>query len=416
MRIAIIGTGISGLTAAYLLHNDQDIQVFEANDYIGGHTNTIEVTDGNRILPVDTGFIVFNEGNYPNLCRLFDALDVSSRDSDMSFSVHCEKTRFEYNGSDLNRLFSQRKNLLNLEFLGMLTNILRFHDQAPGILSNGLDDTTTVAEFSGSYNYSKKFVEYYLVPLGASLWSCPAEKFRQFPIKFVLEFLDNHCMLQVNGRPPWKTVTGGSREYVKSLVKEFRDIIHLNTPVKKVVRENESVALHFTGGMIQRFDEVILATHADTSLMLIEDGDKLETEVLRQFPYQDNETVLHMDTSLLPERERAWASWNYRIPESKSSHVAVTYNMNMLQGLDSTHTYCVSLNQTASINPEKIIKTIQYHHPVFQPGRDQAQSEHQQLIRRNRISYCGAYWGYGFHEDGVRSALSVCQAFNRELH
>lgn len=415
MKIAIVGTGISGLTAAYLLHRDHDIHVFEANDYIGGHTNTIEVKENNRIIPVDTGFIVFNEHNYPNLCNLFDALNVKSRNSDMSFSVYCEKSGLEYNGTDINRVFSQRKNILNPAFLGMLKDIMRFHNDAPSALENGLDDTITVSEFANKYSYSKKFIEYYLVPLGASLWSCPAAKFRQFPIKFVLEFLNNHCMLQVNDRPQWKTVVGGSYQYIEPLTRFYSDRIRLNRSIISVNRQNNQVELTCANRVSETFDEVILATHADTSRRLVRNMETEERSLLELFEYQDNEAVLHTDTSVLPRKERTWASWNYRIPEIENGHVSVTYNMNMLQGIESEHTYNVSLNQANDIDPDKIIKRINYHHPVFQPGRDSAQSQHHKMIRRRGISYCGAYWGYGFHEDGVRSALAIGEAYDQVI-
>jgi len=415
MKIAIVGTGISGLTSAYLLNREHDIHIFEANNYIGGHTNTIQVEETNRSIPIDTGFIVFNEQNYPNLCQLFDALNVQSRNSDMSFSVHCQKTGLEYNGTDLNRIFSQRKNIFNPGFLKMLKDIIHFHDHAPTVLNNGLADTTTVEEFAKRYDYTKNFIEYYLVPLGASLWSCPADKFRQFPIKFVLEFLDNHCMLQVNNRPQWKTVVGGSNQYIAPLTQWFFEKIHLNKPVSRVLRKNNQVDLFFYDGTKESFDEVILATHADTSLGLVNDLDNEERDILSLFDYQDNEAVLHTDINVLPKMKRTWASWNYCIPAIESNHASVTYNMNMLQGIESKHTYNVSLNQTENIDPTKIIKRINYHHPVFKPGRDLAQSQHHRMIRRRGISYCGAYWGYGFHEDGVSSALAIGEAYDQVL-
>jgi len=415
MKIAIIGTGISGLASAHLLHRDHQVHLFEANDYVGGHTNTVTVNDNNQLMNVDTGFIVFNEQNYPNLCRLFDQLGVAGRNSDMSFSVHNEKTGLEYNGTGLNGLFCQRSNLLNPGHWLMLKDILRFHEHAPKLLANGLDDTTTVTQFAQQHAYSRQFIEDYLVPLGASLWSAPARTFREFPIRFVLEFLDNHCMLQVKNRPQWKTVTGGSRQYIKPLTAGFSDRIRLKQPVRSIHRLKHAIELNFWQGPSETFDEVIIATHADQAIRLIDNPEADELGLLQQFPYQDNETVLHTDTAVLPDRRQAWASWNYRIPATDQSHVAVTYNMNMLQGLETTQTYCVSLNQTAAIDPARIIRKINYHHPVFQPGRQAAQSRHVELIRRRGLSYCGAYWGYGFHEDGVRSALAVCSAFGREL-
>jgi predicted NAD/FAD-binding protein len=415
MKIAIIGSGISGLTAAHILNRRHVVDVFEANNYVGGHTNTIEVSESDRMIPVDTGFIVFNEYNYPNLCRLFGELGVDSRESDMSFSVRSRASGLEYNGSNLNKLFSQRRNLLNLKFFKMLRDMLRFHDEAPGFLANNLNDYITVAEFVRDNNYSKYFIDYYLIPLGASLWSCPAEKFSQFPMRFVLEFLDNHRMLQVENRPQWRTVTGGSNQYVKKLIKPFSDQIHLNMPVAKVKRRGGRVNVIFSNGSEEVYDEVIMAAHADQSLKLVEDMDEEEKSILEYFPYQDNEAILHTDTSVLPVNQNAWASWNYLIPSGAGKHVTVTYNMNILQGIESKQTYCVSLNQAELIDPGKIIKRIRYHHPVFRPGRDSAQDQHKKLIKRRGISYCGAYWGYGFHEDGVRSGLSVADAFDMEL-
>ena len=417
MNIAIVGSGISGLTSAYMLHRQHQVSVFEANNYVGGHTNTIEVRDeqAGRIIPVDTGFIVFNNQNYPNLTRLFEQLGVASRESDMSFSVRCDRSGLEYNGSNLEKIFSQRLNLVSPGFWLMLKDILRFHKEAPEALANKLSDMITVDEFAATHSYSKRFIEHYLVPLGSSLWSCPAERFRKFPMLFVLDFLNNHCMLQVENRPTWRTVIGGSNQYIRPLTRGFVDRIFTRTRVTAVVRQGSGVALHFENGDVQVFDEVIMATHADQSLELVKDADAVEKSMLQLFPYQYNEAVLHTDTALLPRNERAWASWNYRIPESLNSHAAVTYNMNMLQGIDSENTYCVSLNQTRDIEPSRVIRKIQYHHPVFCPGRDKAQAQHHELIQRRGISYCGAYWGYGFHEDGVRSALTVCESFDVEM-
>ncbi len=415
MKIAVIGTGISGLTTALLLNRRHDITVFESNNYIGGHTNTIFVKDHGQTLPVDTGFIVFNETNYPNLCQLFDRLGVESRDSDMSFSVHCEKTGLEYNGTSLNGIFSQRRNLLRPGFWFMLRDILRFHDDAKVSLDCCLDDQVTVADYVNNMNYSNGFVENYLVPLGASLWSCPASRFREFPMRFVIEFMANHHMLQVNQRPIWKTVVGGSSSYIGPLTAPYKDSIRISTPVKQISRQLSSVKLTLRDGGGEEFDEVVIATHANHALQLLENPQTEENEMLGHFEYQLNDVVLHTDTRLLPKSRNAWASWNYRIPESATDVGMVTYNMNMLQGLSSKDTYCVSLNQTADIDPERIIYRITYQHPQFSTGRDQVQKDHERLIRNNRISYCGAYWGFGFHEDGISSALRVCSAFDEVL-
>jgi len=297
----------------------------------------------------------------------------------------------------------------------MLSDILRFNREAPHELTNGLTDSMSVARYFTTKGYGPGFRDHYLLPLGASLWSCPAERFGEFSMRFVIEFLHNHGMLRVNGRPVWKTVVGGSRQYVRRLTKEFRDRIRLNTPVQSVARRGQHVDVRLPDNSVERFDEVILAAHADQSLQLMENLDEDERHTLSSFPYQHNEAVLHTDTRLLPDRRAAWASWNYRIPSSRTSRVAVTYNMNLLQGLDSEQTYCVSLNQTAAIDRTRIVKRISYPHPLFIPGRDAAQAKHPAMIRRGGISYCGAYWGFGFHEDGVRSALAVCDAFDMSL-
>lgn len=415
MKIAVIGSGIAGLTCARLLSPGNDLTVFEANDYIGGHTNTIAVREGRRRLPVDTGFIVFNRRNYPNLCRLFDLLEVEQRDSDMSFSVKCEQSGLEYNGTTLCKLFSQKRNMINVRFLAMLKDILLFHKQGSKALGNGLDDTTTVADFVAQQAYSEYFLEKYLIPLGASLWSCPPQRFKSFPIRFVLEFLHNHGMLQLQDRPVWKTLVGGSSSYIKKMIAPFSERILLRSKVKQLIRNRSDVTVVLTNGNSDQFDEVIIACHADQGLDMLANADRFEDEVLRQFEYQFNEAILHTDTGLLPKNHRAWASWNYRIAKDQAEHTQVTYNMSMLQGLSAENTYCVSLNQTHAIAPDKIIRRLGYHHPVFKPGRNTLQQAHERLIRRDRISWCGAYWGYGFHEDGMSSGLRVCAAFGREL-
>jgi len=415
MKIAVIGAGISGLTAAHILSRRHHVDVYEAADYIGGHTNTVSVREGERMIPVDTGFIVFNDLNYPNLNRLFAMLGIESRSTEMSFSVRCERSGLEYNGSSLNQLFVQRRNLIDPAFWRMLLDVMRFHRHAPACLQHGLDEQTTVAEFVEQSGYSRRFSEHYLLPLGASLWSCPTTRFREFPMQFVLDFLSNHRMLQVNDRPVWRTVVGGSSQYVPALVRSFRDNVFLNTPVSSIKRVHGGVELSLPTGVSVRYDEVILATHADQSLAMLADADEEEIQILSRFPYQRNEVALHTDTAFLPRAQDAWASWNYRIPAQTTDGVSVTYNMNMLQGLDAQKTYCVSLNPAEPIGSGHLIKKLTYMHPSFMPGRAESQSRHAELIRRGGISYCGAYWGFGFHEDGVKSALAVCNAFDMDL-
>jgi predicted NAD/FAD-binding protein len=414
MRVCVIGAGIAGLSAASALAQRHDVTVLEANDYAGGHTHTVDVHDGEQTLAVDTGFIVFNEPNYPLLCSLFDQLGIQSRDTDMSFSVRCERNNIEWNGSSLNQVFAQRRNVIRPTHWRMLLDIQRFHRHASSHLAI-LDDKITVESWLRREGFSPAFAERYLLPLGASLWSCSALRFGEFPMRFVLEFLHNHRMLQVADRPVWKTVVGGSREYVKKLIKPFAHNLHLNTPVTSVRRLHAGVEVCTEKDGPQKFDEVVLACHADQSLRLLSDADAVEREVLGAFPYQANEAVLHTDIALLPERRNAWASWNYRIPRESRDEVCVTYNMNMLQGLESNTTWCVSLNPGHAIDRAKVVRRFSYDHPLFCTGRAAAQARHHELIRRNGVSCCGAYWGYGFHEDGLSSALRVAQGFDQQL-
>lgn len=412
MKIAIVGSGIAGLMSAHTLHPFHDITVFEANDYAGGHTNTIAVREGDRSLGVDTGFIVFNPVHYPNFTALLDRLGVPSQPTSMSFSVRCDRTGLEYNGTSLNKLFSQRRNALKPWYWNFLRDILRFNREAPELLEGAPDDRVTVTQYVEQKRLGRAFLDYYLVPLGSSLWSSPSQHFRQFPIRFVVEFLNNHCMLQVEGRTEWRVVQSGSRTYVDAITAPFRDRIRLNSPVRQVCRVNNTVEVTSLHGP-EMFDEVVLATHSDQALRLVANPDETEAKILESFPYQSNLAVLHTDSSVLPRRRMAWGSWNYRIPPTDSDRASVTYNMNMLQSLAGESTYCVSLNQDTDLDRSRVIRRIPYEHPLFSRNRHEAQSRHPELIRRNGISYCGAYWGYGFHEDGVNSALRVCQAFER---
>jgi len=415
MRIAVIGAGISGLTAAHVLARRHQVTLYEAGSYAGGHANTVTVNDHGRETPVDTGFIVFNEPNYPNLCRLFGTLGVDSEISDMSFSVHCEASGLEYNGTSLNKLFGQRVNLARPVFWSMVRDILRFNRRAVEDLRNGLPDDLSVADYLVRGGYSESFARYYLLPLGASLWSCDPRAFSAFPIRFVVEFLHNHRMLQVDDRPVWRTVSGGSRSYVKKLLASYPGRFHLNAAVTAVERHPGSVSVRFHNGATENYDEVVLATHADQAARLVDKPRARESEVLSMFPYRRNRVTLHTDTRLLPDRKNLWAAWNYRIPAAESSQASVTYNMNILQNLRCRETYCVSLNPDAPVAENRVLRRFDYQHPMFVPGRDAAQRDHGELIRRDGVSYCGAYWGYGFHEDGVRSALNVCAAFDLGL-
>lgn len=414
MKIAIIGSGISGLTAARRLHPQHDVTVFEANGYVGGHTNTIRFELDGEEWAVDTGFIVYNERNYPHFSSMLAELGVESQPTSMSFSVRCDRSGIEYNGTSLNTLFAQRTNLIRPSFLRMVRDILRFHKEGPA-LAGVTDDLTSVGDFVQQGGYSQEFADRYLTPLGASLWSCPADAFQQFPIRFVVEFLANHGMMQVDGRPQWRVIRGGSYKYVEKLVAPFEGRIRLNTPVRSVERRSGFVRIVDAAGQVGRFDQVIFACHSNQALELLQDPTTVEIELLSAFPYQPNEAVLHTDPAVLPRKRRAWASWNYHIREDNPESVAVTYNMNHLQGLPWRQVFNVTLNDSEAIDPARIIRRIQYEHPLYTASRAAAWARHGEIIGANRTSYCGAYWGYGFHEDGVRSALAVTSVLDRVL-
>jgi predicted NAD/FAD-binding protein len=332
----------------------------------------------------------------------------------MSFSVRCDRTGLEYNGTSLNRLFAQRRNLLRPRFLGMLRDILRFHRQAPEILARD-DEETTVGQYLEENRFGRSFGEHYLVPMGAALWSCPPDTFRQFPIRFLVEFMRNHFLLQLRGRPVWRVICGGSARYVEAMTRRFSDRIRLSSPVRRVSRGTDGVRISTDGVGTETYDHAILACHADQALAMLDRPTRVERELLGAFPYQRNEVVLHTDTSLLPRKRLAWASWNYHLGRHKRDRSTVTYNMNLLQGLESRNTFLVTLNDLERIHPDRVIRRYVYHHPVYARGRASAQARHEDVIGPNRTSFCGAYWGYGFHEDGVASALRVCRALEREL-
>jgi predicted NAD/FAD-binding protein len=413
MKIAVIGAGVSGLVAAYRLCSDHDITVFEANDYPGGHTNTVEVElDGERHA-IDTGFIVFNDWTYPHFIGLLDELGVASRSTTMSFSFRDDRSGLEYNGHSLNTLFAQRRNLLRPRFHRMLTDILRFNREARHLVMNGSDEIT-VDEFLIQHRFSREFAKYYLLPMGAAIWSCPIGKFAQFPIRFIVDFYHNHGLLNVFRRPIWRVVEGGSRTYVEAMTRRFHDRIRLRTPVQSVRRFPNRIDLQPRGGPSQSFDHVIFACHSDQALRILGDvATTQEQEILSAFPYERNVAVLHTDVSLLPRTRRAWASWNYRLNSDDSCPASVTYNMNILQGIQSQHTFCVTLNDELRIAPERVLRRFVYHHPVFTTRRRFAQARHAELLNINRTSFCGAYWRNGFHEDGVVSALAVVNALRR---
>ncbi|MGQ0810824.1 MAG: NAD(P)/FAD-dependent oxidoreductase [Nitrospiraceae bacterium] len=420
--MAIVGTGISGLVAAPLLHHDHNLTLFEANSSIGGHTNTIEVDLDGMVYPIDTGFIVFNDWTYPNFITLLDRLNVASQPSTMSFSVRCEHTGLEYNGTTINSLFAQRTNLFRPSFCRMVRDIVRFNREAPALLHEP-GDGPTIGQYLQTQRYSDEFIRYYILPMGAAIWSASTETVRACPAHFFVQFFHNHGMLSVDNRPTWRVVKGGSYQYVKALTRPLRDRIRLNSPVRSIVRTAEAVEIASDEwvaiGQVQRrreqFDHVILAVHSDQALSLLKHPTRQEREILGAIPYQENEAVLHTDASLLPTRRLAWASWNYHILKTGKDRVAVTYHMNQLQGIQAPKEFCVTLNRSDDIDPSTIIERITYHHPSFTSAAVAAQQRHHEINGVNRTSYCGAYWSYGFHEDGVKSALAVCRLFDKDL-
>ncbi len=415
-RIAVIGAGVSGLTAAWLLADKHDVHLFEAGDYAGGHTNTEQFEAGGRTWPVNTGFIVFNDWTYPNFIKLMDRLGVASEVSNMSFSVDCHASGLQYNGTSLNTLFAQRRNLFNLNFLKMIREILRFNKETRADLTAGtIPDGETLGEYLNRNGYSRYFRNYYIVPMGAAIWSAPEIVLEQFPIRFFLQFFNNHGMLSVDDRPTWRVISGGSATYVNRMMDKLRERTHLNSPVTSVKRDADGVTL-VANGQEHRFDQVIFGCHSDQALAMLDDATDDERSILGAIAYQKNDVVLHTDASVLPSNRLAWAAWNYMIPEHSTQPVSVTYNMNVLQNFDDApETFCVTLNRSRDINPEKLIKRFEYDHPVFTLDAVAAQERYDDIGNRNRTHFCGAYWFNGFHEDGVRSALRVTRAFGVEL-
>jgi uncharacterized protein len=418
MRIAIIGSGISGMVAARRLHPDHEITVFEAGSHVGGHTNTRDVTFQGRHYAVDTGFIVFNDWTYPRFISLLTELGVAWQNSNMSFSLRDERTGLEYNGTNLNTLFAQRTNALRPSFLRMLTDILRFNRESRELLA-AADDGLTLGEYLERHRYSRAFREQYIVPMGKAIWSASELGMLSFPARFFVEFFDKHGFLNVDDRPVWQAVRGGSREYMRKLAAPFQHRIRLNTPVSGIRRDPAGVAIRTHSGDVLRFDHVFIACHSDQALALLQDATPAEREVLGAFPYQRNETILHTDESLLPRKKLARAAWNYhllddRIPGAREP-VALTYDMNVLQSLDAPVRFLVTLNRGFDIDPAKIIETHTYHHPVYTPAGVAAQKRRAEVSGVNRTFYCGAYWRYGFHEDGVVSAEWALDEFAAAL-
>jgi uncharacterized protein len=412
VRIAIIGTGISGSLVARLLSAQHEVTLFEANDYPGGHANTVDVTLDKKRFPVDTGFMVFNRQTYPNFCRLLEILEVDSQPSDMSFSVRCEKFGLEYQGSSLNGLFAQRRNLLRPTFLRMLRDVARFNRRGMEANASGeLKDGRTVGDFVRECRVGTRFVDQYLVPMASAIWSSSPQSILEFPADFMLGFFANHGLMQLRDRPQWRTIVRGSRNYVQELLQPLGDRVRLSSPVASVTRAEADVVVAPVDGRAERFDEVVFASHADQTVAMLADATSLERGTLEAFPYQSNEAVLHTDTSLLPQSTRAWASWNYQIPTGDKPSASVTYDLSRLQNHESPVPILLTLNATERIAPGKVLRTFRYHHPAYSCESISAQRRFKEISGQNRAHFCGAYWGYGFHEDGVNSALHVAAHF-----
>jgi uncharacterized protein len=413
MRIAIVGAGISGLVCAHLLHSEHDITVFEANDYPGGHTHTVRVDTSDETHWVDTGFIVLNDRTYPRFEKLLAGIGVATQRSNMSFSVSDGKN-FEYNGASANGLFARRSNLARPSFHRMILDLMRFNREARSLV--GLNGSgPSLGEFLAEGRYSPQFVQRLIVPQASAVWSADPRRMWDFPAGMLAEFFANHGMFGLADRPTWLTVKGGSTRYVEAIVRPLGERLRLSSPVRRIERFDDRVEVTPQGGEPESFDEVVLAVHSDQALRMLADPSGTEAEVLGAIPYQPNDTVLHTDRTLLPRRRRAWASWNYHLSDQPASRTTVTYHMNRLQSLRADREFCVTLNKTEAIDPESVIRVLRYDHPVYTPAGLAAQRRWDQVSGVRRTHYCGAYWGYGFHEDGVVSGLRVCAQFGKVL-
>jgi predicted NAD/FAD-binding protein len=413
MRIAIVGAGVSGLAAAHLLARGHEITVFEAGERPGGHANTVRVDTEDATHHVDTGFIVFNDRNYPNFVRLLASLRVPWQPSDMSFGVS-DGGDFEYNGASANGLFAKRAHLVTPWFHRMVADLVRFNREARALL-RAAGDGPSLGRWLDELRFSRAFVERLIVPQASAVWSADPRQMWTFPARFLVEFFDNHGMLGFRDRPRWRTIAGGSRTYVEALVGPWRERLRLGTPVAAIARAADHVLVRPRGGEPERFDHVVVAVHSDQALRLLADASDREHEILGAIPYQANEAVLHTDARLLPRRRRAWASWNYHLLPEPSGLATVTYHMNRLQALRADRELCVTLNRCEAIDPARVLRRFRYAHPVYTAAGARAQARVHEISGVGRTHFCGAYWGYGFHEDGVVSALRVARRFGLAL-
>lgn len=410
-RVAIVGSGIAGMTAAWHLHRDHDIVVYEANDYLGGHTATKDVEWQGQTYAIDTGFIVFNDWTYPNFMALLQASGTAWQWSNMSFSLSCERTGLEYNGTSINSLFAQRRNIVNPKFLRMIVDILRFNKRCRALLRQA-DTALTLGDYLQREGYSKIFIEHYILPMGRAIWSATGPGMLDFPARFFVDFFERHGFLNIDDRPVWRTITGGSREYARRVTAPFGERVRLSTPVARILRDADGVTLIDHRGERERFDSVFIACHSDQALGMLAEPTGEEREILGAFPYQPNAAVLHTDETVLPRTPLARAAWNYHLRNPDTERVALTYDMNVLQSLDAPCKFLVTLNHD-DIDPSKILGRYVYDHPVYTPAAVAAQGRRAQISGQHHTYYCGAYWRYGFHEDGVVSALWALQDYAR---
>jgi uncharacterized protein len=408
MKIAVIGSGISGLGCAWLLSREHDVVLFEKESRLGGHTHTHSVQQDGQEYQIDTGFIVFNPMNYPLLSKLFAELKVESQSTTMGFSVQNTNSGLEYNATNLNAMFCQRKNIFSPSFIRMVRDIVRFYKESPALLSLP-DDGPSLSEYLAKNAYSKLFIDDHLVPMACALWSSPSDKIADFPTKYLVQFMHNHHMLQVDGRPEWRVVKGGSSSYIHALEKNWAVNVRLEQSVKKVTRENDRITIETMHGA-ESFDHVVFACHSDSALSMLTDASTAEKEILGALTYQANETVLHTDASLLPKNRKAWAAWNAYIPRGRNEACTVSYCMNILQSVQSKEPFIVTLNRTTDIAPDKIIAKMQYQHPVYSHASVAAQARRHEINGQGNTWFAGAYWGFGFHEDGLRSGVDVARA------
>ena len=413
MKIAIIGSGISGLTAASMLHKQHDITVYEKNNYVGGHANTHTFENNGKLVAIDTGFIVFNDWTYPNFEKLISNLDIKINKSNMGFSVYCQRTRFEWSGENLKSLLFNKSNWHQTKAYHILFDFFNFNKIAKEFITT--DENLSLGEFLQQYKFSQNFIDYYILPMGSAIWSTIPEQIMQFPATSFLKFFNNHGLLNFKKRPQWKTIQGGSKQYVQALIKPFANKIKLNTKIIKIKRTDISNIVITENEQAEQYDMLLFACHSDQVLKLLEEPNEKERSILGAIKYQNNTAVLHTDKNLMPKRRTTWSAWNYSIPNYTNDKVTVTYHMNQLQKLNTTQDYFVTLNQDNCIDKSKIITTKNYAHPVFNQAAIKAQARYSEINGFNRTYFCGAYWRNGFHEDGAWSAVRAVNAINETI-